>query len=62
VEHGSVIPAPILKFLGAFFWDWFRKNQNKTIYTVKVWIVKKAIKVADLRVLFVILFGEETIL
>jgi hypothetical protein len=40
------------------FWKWYFQNLSLKITTIKVWIIRKDIYVADLYSLFVLLFGN----
>jgi len=40
------------------FWKWYFQNTSLKVTTIKLWIIKKDIYVADLYSLFVLLFGN----
>jgi hypothetical protein len=54
----SAVAALVKQNLANEMWAWYRDHENDTITTVKVWFINVKIHVHDIRVLFVILFGE----
>jgi hypothetical protein len=41
------------------FWEWFRLNQNRRLFKIKVWFISKSVYVRDLHDVFEMLFGPE---
>lgn len=48
-----------VRILGPFFWRWYHRHSNDMILKRKVLIFSVTIRVRDLNVLFVQLFGPE---
>ena len=48
-----------VRILGPFFWDWYFRHANDMILKRKILIFSVTIRVRDLHVLFVQLFGPE---
>ncbi len=55
---GGTTTEGVKQAIASQFWDWFDNHQNDVIYTVKVWIINRAIRVRDVRVIFERLFGS----
>jgi hypothetical protein len=48
----------IRELVGEAFWRWYFNNLSLKVTTIKFWIIKKDIYVADLHSIFVLLFGN----
>jgi len=48
----------IRELVAEAFWKWYVSNTQLKITTIRVWIVRKDIRVGDLYSLFVLLFGN----
>lgn len=50
--------AQVAAELSPFFWGWYDAHSNDKILTVGLWFLRKTIRVRDVRMVFVLLFGE----
>lgn len=48
----------IRELVAEAFWKWYFQNLSLKITTIRIWVIRKDVLVADLYSLFVLLFGN----
>lgn len=43
--------------ISKLFWSWYHANLDRPVTTVKVWFIRKQVRVKDLKAIFELLFG-----
>ena len=57
--QGEWISASVRQAFAAQLWGWIHANADREVYTLRLWVITKTLRVRDLHPVFTLLFGPD---